>query len=220
MDGKILDVIKNISLESLCIACCVFLLTMLIKWPIKKFTSKLTEDKRKAVNTIILVIPIIISFLISILYCGISKSIWFNLDVLEISISSWVVSLTIYAIYERIVILIKGIRTDKLSYNSEITKDTLAFLKKNIKSLISKIKIDKKQFDKIKNQMKSLLEIKSIIESDISNGDIAKLSQTNIQIQELKNEEISLQKQIDENEKQKQIYINKLYNKQGEIYGI
>lgn len=220
MDGKILDVIKNISLESLYIACCVFLLTMLIKWPIKKFTSKLTEDKRKAVNTIILVIPIVISFLISILYFGIYKSIWFNLDVLEISISSWVVSLTIYAIYERIVILIKGIRTGKLNYNSEITKDTLAFLKKNIKLLISKIKIDKKQFDKIKNQMKSLLEIKSIIESDISNNDIAKLSQTNIQIQELKNEEISLQKQIDENEKQKQIYINKLYNKQGEIYGI
>lgn len=220
MDGEILNTIKNISLESLCIAICVFVLTMLIKWPIKKCTAKFSEDKRKAVNTVILFIPIILALIGSILYYGIFKASWFKLEVFETAISSWIVSLTIYAIFEHIVILIKGIRSGKVKIDSDLTKETLTFLKSNIKTLTSKIKLDEKQVKKVKEKLSSLLEIKNIIESDETIKDIAKLSETNIQIQELKNEEKNLQTKIDENQKQKQTYIDKLYNKKGANYGI
>lgn len=219
MDGEILNTIKHISLESLCIAFIVFGLTMLIKWPIKRCTKKLTEEKRKAVNTVILFIPIVLSLILSILYYGILKKSWFNLISFETAISSWIISLTIYAIYERIVILIKGIWSGKIKVDSELTKETLKFIKDNVKILTSKIKIDEKQIKKIQEKITSLLEIKKVIESNVGNIDIAKLSETNIQIQELKNEERSLQLQINENQKQIQNYSEQLNNK-GENYGV
>ncbi len=219
MDGEILNTIKHISLESLCIAFIVFVLTMLIKWPIKRCTKKLTEEKRKAVNTVILFVPIVLSLILSILYYGILKKSWFNLMSFETTISSWIISLTIYAIYERIVILIKGIWSGKIKVDSELTKETLKFIKDNVKILTSKIKIDEKQIKKIQEKITSLLEIKKVIESNVGNIDIAKLSETNIQIQELKNEERSLQLQINENQKQIQNYSEQLNNK-GENYGV
>lgn len=219
MDGEILNTIKHISLESLCIAFIVFGLTMLIKWPIKRCTKKLTEEKRKAVNTVILFIPIVLSLILSILYYGIIKKSWFNLISFETAISSWIISLTIYAIYERIVILIKGIWSGKIKVDSELTKETLKFIKDKVKILTSKIKIDEKQIKKIQEKITSLLEIKKVIESNVGNINIAKLSETNIQIQGLKNEERSLQLQINENQKQIQNYSEQLNNK-GENYGV
>ncbi len=96
MDGELINTIKNISLESLCIAFGVFALTMLVKWPIKKCTAKFPEDKRKAVNTVILLIPIILALIGSILYYGFFKASWFSLKAFETAFSSCIVSLTIY----------------------------------------------------------------------------------------------------------------------------
>ncbi len=220
MDGEILNTIKHISLESLCIAFIVFALTMLIKWPIKRCTKKLTEEKRKAVNTVILFIPIVLSLILSILYYGIVKSLWFNLITFETAISAWIISLTIYAVYERIVILVKGIWSGKIKIDSELTKETLKFIKSNVKTLTSKIKVDEKQIKKIQENLTSLLEIKKVIESSVGNIDIAKLSETNIRIQELKNEERTLQLQIDESQKQIQNYSEQLNLNKGENYGV
>lgn len=51
MESEILLRLKDISIEAVIISIIVFGLTMLIKWPIKKSTSKLEENRRKAVNT-------------------------------------------------------------------------------------------------------------------------------------------------------------------------
>ncbi len=220
MDGEILNTIKNLSLESLYIALCVFVLTMLIKWPIKKCTNKLSEEKRKAFNTVILFIPIVLSLIGSTLYYGIFKSFWFTLKTIETAFSSWVVSLSIYAIYERVIILIKGISSGKVKINSELTKETLTFLKDSIKTLSSKLKVDKKQIKEIQEELTSLNQIKNLLESDAVNIDIAKLSETNIKIQELLNKEKSLKSQIESSLNQIKIYTNKLLNKEGENNGI
>ncbi len=96
----------------------------------------------------------------------------------------------------------------------------MKFIKSNVKTLTSKIKVDEKQIKKIQENLTSLLEIKKVIESSVGNIDIAKLSETNIRIQELKNEERTLQLQIDESQKQIQNYSEQLNLNKGENYGV
>ena len=87
MESEILLRLKDISIEAVIISIIVFGLTMLIKWPIKKSTSKLEENRRKAVNTIIVFIPMILSFLISCLYFGLFSNQWFETIVFNTSAS-------------------------------------------------------------------------------------------------------------------------------------
>ena len=68
MDSELFLNISNLSWEVALIAFIVFGLTMLIKWPIKNATSKLDENKRKAVNTVIVFIPMVLSILLNGLY--------------------------------------------------------------------------------------------------------------------------------------------------------
>lgn len=212
MEGELLKTIKNLSFESLCIAFVVFGLTMLIKWPIKKCTNKFAEEKRRAINSVILFIPIVLSLICSILYFGIFNGVWFNLNIFETAISSWILSLSIYAIFDRIKILINGIFSGKNKFNDDLTKETISFLKENIKNITSKIKVDEKQLTKIRTELAALLEIKSILKSGEKVLDIAKFSETNIQIQDLKTQEQTLQKEVAENQNRLNAYNKKLYN--------
>lgn len=216
MDNEILELIKYLSVESLCFAVVAFLLTMLIKWPIKKLTSKLVEEKRKAVNIAILFIPAAISLIISLFYYGIFKSDWLTLSIVDTGLSSWIISLSIYAVYERIVVVIKAIKSGKVEINSELASETISFLKSSLKDLNSALKEKEKNLEQISEKLKSLNQIKSVLESDSLNKDIAKLSETNIQIQSLVNEEKLLQDQITKTKTQIESYTQKLYVTKGE----
>ena len=99
MDSELFLNLCNLSWEVALIAFIVFGLTMLIKWPIKKATSKLEENKRKAVNTVIVFIPMILSILLNGLYYGIFKHEWFDGIVFESAGSIYILALAIYAIY-------------------------------------------------------------------------------------------------------------------------
>ena len=79
MNNEFIFNLKNISIETIVISIIVFGLTMLIKWPIKKLTQKLEENKRKAVNTVIVFTPMILCFILNILYYGIFKNQWLHL---------------------------------------------------------------------------------------------------------------------------------------------
>ena len=211
MENEIINLIRNISIESISIAFISFVLTMLVKIPIKKATEKLTEEKRKAVNIVILFIPGIISFIFSYLYYGIFESNWLTILVVDTGLSSWIISLTIYAIYERIVIIINGIKSGKLELNSELTKDTISFLKDSLKDLNSSLNEKEKTLKEIEEKLKSLNQIKSVIELNKSSMDINKLSDTNIEIQSLTSNELEIQRQIDETKKQIENFSKQLY---------
>lgn len=58
MDYEIFNIFKDYTLEVILIGLGAFLLTYLIKWPIKKATEKLDENKRKAKG-----------FLLPLLFC-------------------------------------------------------------------------------------------------------------------------------------------------------
>lgn len=216
MESNILNTIENLTLEILIISLVVFGLTMLIKYPIKKATSNIAEDKRKAINSVIILIPIGLSFIISIVYFGITKKEWFTLSTIETAVSSCLLAFSIYAIYQRIVILIKGIKSGKAEANRELAKETISFLKGNLKILTSKLKVDEKKLSKITEQISSLVEIKSILGSSSTELNISKLAETNVQIQSLTNEEEKLKKGIISTQQQIQNYESQLYNKKGE----
>lgn len=216
MDNEILEFIKYLSIKSLCIGIIAFFLTMLIKWPLKKLTAKLSEEKRKAVNIAILIIPVSISLILSMLYYGIFKSNWLTISIVDTGISSWFISLSIYAIYERILMIIKAIKSGKIKIDNQLTKETINFLKSSLKDLNTIIKEKEKNLKDISEKIKSLDQIKNMLESAGFNKDIAKLSETNIEIQALQNEKKFLQNQITQTQNQIESYTQQLYLKKGE----
>lgn len=92
MESEFLLSIKHLSILEVVISLLVFTLTMIIKIPTKKATSKLKEGKRKAVNTVIVFIPIVLSFVFSLLYYGIFEKVWFDGAVLDTFASSYILA--------------------------------------------------------------------------------------------------------------------------------
>ena len=142
MDNEFVLNLKEISLEIVVIALLVFALTMLIKWPIKKFTAKFDENKRKAINTVIVFIPMLLSALFNALYFGFYKSQWFSTQAIDSMISSYVLAVSIYAVYTRIGILIKGAKGE--STDQTLSKEAISYVKKSAKTISKTLKIDEK----------------------------------------------------------------------------
>lgn len=189
--------INEVSIEVLVISLVVFALTMLIKWPIKKATSKLEENKRKAVNTFIVLIPIILSFLLTTLYYGIVKCEWLSLKAIETAISSWIISFSTYAIYQRVVIIIKGLSSGKLKIGDKSLSEAVSAIKSDIKCLKENLKKDQKELSKVINEKSVLIKLKEQLESAIEDSDLFKLSETNIEINSLTAEENRLKQNIE-----------------------
>jgi len=211
--------IKQISIEVLVISLIVFALTMIIKYPIKKLTSKFNEDKRKALNSLIIFIPIFLSFLLTLLYFGIFKSEWFSLKVVEASISSWIMTISIYAIYQRIIIIIKGLFSGKIKVEDKIVKETISLIKTNINSLKVNLKKDQKELNKVLDEKSILINLKNELEKTIEHSDLSKLSETNIEINSLTENENKLKQQIEDTQSQIRDYEKELQINKGEAYG-
>ena len=171
MDSEFLLNLKEISIESIIIAGIVFALTMLIKWPIKKATSKLQENKRKAVNTVIVFIPIVLSFALSVLYYGIFLKQWFSTEMLDTMTSSYFLALLVYAIFSRIVVLIKGVGGKTADEN--FSKETISYIKQNIKTISKTLKTDETKLAKIVSQIENLVSIRNEICNNSLIQDIA-----------------------------------------------
>lgn len=209
METILLNLVEYFSLETLIIAICVFILTMLIKWPIKKITNKYNEDKRKALNTIIIFIPMILSIIGVITYLKLFKNVWYSSSIYKLSFSSWVISLTVYALFDRVYIIIKGIKSGKIKVDSKEVKETYKTIKNTIKELSSKIKADEKQMNKLKADISALLEIKKILESE-DNKDIAKIFHINTQLKDLMLKEEGLNLLILDEQSRLEDYKNKI----------
>ncbi len=171
MDSEFLLNLKEISIESIIIAGIVFALTMLIKWPIKKATSTLQENKRKAVNTVIVFIPIVLSFALSVLYYGIFLKQWFSTEMLDTMTSSYFLALLVYAIFSRIVVLIKGVGGKTADEN--FSKETISYIKQNIKTISKTLKTDETKLANIVSQIENLVSIRNEICNNSLIQDIA-----------------------------------------------
>lgn len=211
MESEFLLNLKEISVEVIVIAFIVFGLTMLIKWPIKKFTSKLDENKRKAVNTVIVFIPMLLSILFNGLYYGIFKDVWFSEIVFESAGSIYISSVAIYAVYSRIIILIKGTKSANEN-NDNFSKETIAFIKKNIKVISKTLKTDESNLKEIVSKIENLLNIRKEITNNVEYQDIATIENIDNQVNNLKVQKSNLDKMIDEQKEKLIGYQNSIKN--------
>lgn len=206
IDLDLINSITNITKESLILSFVVFVLTMLIKKPLKTITSKLNEDKRKAINTIILLIPLCISFILSLIGKVIFKNLW-QINIAETATTSWILSLTIYGIVERILIIVKGIKCNEIDFCEE-GKELISEVKNIVKKLKSSLKTQNQELKKISKLKIPLEKTKEILETTVGTLDLAKLSKTNIEIQSLTYKENKIQEKINEILSQIESYTN------------
>lgn len=213
MDYEIFNIFKDYTLEVILIGLGAFLLTYLIKWPIKKATEKLEENKRKAVNIVIIFIPLLLSIIASILYYGFAKDEWATVMVFDSAFSSWIISLSLYAIVSRIWLVIKGISSGKIEVNSELTDEAIKYIKENIKSNSKQLKVDEKSLTNIVSKIEELAKLRDLLTSDTINPDMEKIADVNSQITNLETEQQKLESDIKNKKNILNGYNDKLYAK-------
>lgn len=130
MEHGFLELLQESSLEIIVISLAVCIITMFLKLPIKRATSKLDEDKRKMANSVILVIPLLLSLVACIIFFGATSGNWFAASCFESILSVWFLSLSIYAVISRVWIIIKGIISGKIKVNPELAKNAVNFFKR------------------------------------------------------------------------------------------
>lgn len=210
IDLDLINSITNITWESVVLSLIIFVLTMLFKKPIKVITSKFLEDKRKAINTIILLIPLCMSFILSLVGYLLFENLWQTTTILETTITSWILSLTIYGTVERTLIVVKGIRSNNLESVLVKSKELADDVKVTVKKLQASLKVQNKELEKTSKQKASLKKTKEILETTVENLDLAKLSKTNIDIQSLTYKEKEIQEKINEISSQIESYTSSL----------
>ncbi len=196
MNNELLFNIKYLSVEVVVIAIIVFGLTMLIKYPIKKVTAKLEENKRKAVNTIIVFIPMVLSFVLCLLYYGIFKGVWLTKLVFDVIGSAYLLAVGIYAVFCRIVIIIKGTNVNKnLFDNATISEETINNIKINIEKLSGILNINKEKvvaeidrLMKIRNEVADNLSLQNIL--NVKPVELTESTQITKDLNSVKNEEL------------------------------
>ena len=213
MDYEIFNIFKDYTLEVILIGLGAFLLTYLIKWPIKKATEKLDENKRKAVYIVIIFIPLLLSIIASILYYGFAKDEWVTAMVFDSAFSSWIISLSLYAIVSRIWLVIKGISSGKIEVNSELTDEAIKYIKENIKSISKQLKVDEKSLTNIVSKIEELAKLRDLLTSDTINPDMEKIADVNTQITSLETEQQKLESDIENKKNILNGYNDKLYAK-------
>jgi len=159
--------------------------------PIKKATSKLKEEKRKAVNTVIVFIPVLLSFILSLLYLGILEGKWFDPSLLDMASSVYVLCIAIYAVFSKVLILIKGCKTDN-SESAEMSKETISYIKSNIKQISKSLKVDEDNLKDVVNKIDKLLSIRDDLKNNSFLQDIAQTEKLSNQICELEQQKQEL----------------------------
>ena len=151
----------------------------------------------------------ILSLILSALYYGIFRKEWFTSVVFDVMGSSYLLAVAIYAIYSRIVILIKGTKSTT-NDGSDLSKETISYIKKNIKTISSTLKVDEKNLTSIVNQIDSLLTLKDEILSNTSLQDIAATESIDNQINELQAQKQELESSINKSQEELEAYKNSI----------
>lgn len=213
MESEFILNLKEISVQTIVIAVLVFALTMLIKWPIKKATAKFDESKRKAVNTVIVFIPMFLSLVFSSLYLGIFKKEWFKISVLDLLTTSYVLALTIYAFYSRVVILIKGSKSSSKKKQDDLSKETIKYIKGNIKTISKTLKLDEEKLGTILADIEKLLIVRDEVQGNLLFQDISQAEKIEKQLNALETEKQELTNEISAKKVEVESYKNTLKKK-------
>lgn len=126
-------------------AVAVFLVTFVLKFPIKIFTKRISnENVRKSVNSIILLIPFALGILVQFIYSRYFLHI--GLDILE-GLKVGTASITMYAIIERVL---------GFKINNPYKKLDVKIIEETIGDIVEDKKLDIKDIDTVKNALDKL----------------------------------------------------------------
>lgn len=195
MEEYFLYLINNFSLEIFLMSLAIFGATMLIKIPIKRATSKLDEAKRQGINTLIMLIPLVLAFIACAVYFGIAKRPILSLDYVSCSLSTCIMSITIYLIYARIAIIVKGIISGKTKVSAEDVQNAVTDITEAIENKqenLSETQTTKEKLNQIKDKINTLINFKQKLENDGGVQNMTALTETNNEIKHLENEQAQL----------------------------
>ena len=195
MEEYFLYLINNFSLEIFLMSLAIFGATMLIKIPIKRATSKLDEAKRQGINTLIMLIPLVLAFIACAVYFGIAKRPILSLDYVSCSLSTCIMSITIYLIYARIAIVVKGIISGKTKVSAEDVQNAVTDITEAIENKqenLSETQTTKEKLNQIKDKINTLINFKQKLENDGGVQNMTALTETNNEIKHLENEQAQL----------------------------
>ena len=193
MEEYFLYLINNFSLTIFLISLAIFGITMVIKIPIKRMTSKLEESKRQGINTLIMLIPLVLAFIACLVYFTIEGRQILSLDYVSCSLSICIMSITIYLIYARIKIIIQGILSGKVKVKSDDVQEIVTEITDTLENkqyIASENKNTKEELNNILDKINALISFKQDLEK---NGGI----QTITVINETDNEIKLLQEQAE-----------------------
>ena len=183
MDEYVLSLLNYVSLNDIVIAFIIFGLTMIIKRPIKQVTQYLEDPKRQGINSVIIFIPISLSVLLNVLFYGIFYKQWFNIEIINSIVHSWIISISIYAIYERIKIIYKALKDNKIT--SAVLRENEEYMKSELRELVIMLQGYQTLLDETKKKIAKL-------NNEKKDGDLTTIFNANIQLQSLKELEESL----------------------------
>ena len=176
-------------------------------------TAKFDESKRKAVNTVIVFIPMFLSLVFSSLYLGIFKKEWFKISVLDLLTTSYVLALTIYAFYSRVVILIKGSKSSSKKKQDDLSKETIKYIKGNIKTISKTLKLDEEKLGTILADIEKLLIVRDEVQGNLLFQDISQAEKIEKQLNALETEKQELTNEISAKKVEVESYKNTLKKK-------
>ncbi len=190
MENYLTYLLQNFSLEFFLMSVIVFVLTLIIKIPIKKATSKLDESKRSAINSVIVLIPLLLAFLSSIIYFLILKREILTLDFVSCSLSVCVMAISLHFVISRITKIIRGVMSGKIK-----AKDAIQEVSDIVEDACKNSKVNdtsQNSLDKIKRDIDILLGYKEELEKLGKETSITILTEIDNEIKKLESEEKTL----------------------------
>ena len=190
MENYLTYLVQNFSLEIFLMSVIVFVLTLIIKIPIKKATSKLDESKRSAINSVIVLIPLLLAFLSSLIYFLILKREILTLDFVSCSLSVCVMAISLHLVISRITKIIRGVMSGKIR-----AKDAIQEVSNIVEDACKNSKVNdtsQNSLDKIKRDIDILLGYKEELEKLGKETSITILTEIDNEIKKLESEEKTL----------------------------
>lgn len=187
MDIAFFETIKKLPIELIVIAFLCFVITFILKIPIKKSTFNLPENKRKFINSFIILIPFAFSYGFNTVYylCFLKQFLW--LDILKSSLTACILSISFYAIWNRIKIIINGLKSGNITMENIMDSTEFTELQSLQKNLTNQLQNNKNELISLSATLNNLLKDKAILESFVS-CDNQKLNDISCQITNLQNE--------------------------------
>lgn len=185
MEEYFLYLINNFSLEIFLISLAIFGVTMLIKIPIKKATNHLAEAQRQGINTVIMLVPLVLAFVASAVYFWITGRPIISLGYLSYSLSTCIMSITIYLIFARLAIIIKGLLLGKTKIEVADMENAVVQITEVLESKRDPARENlskNEEITQIREKINTLLSFRQKLEQESGVQNITALTETNNEI--------------------------------------